>query len=79
MNHVSTLSSQILCSRMLNQDVRTFGTKLNEGLEAPFVLSEDVKGSVTQGTSLIFELVDRSVSELLIGNSGRVGNTAACT
>jgi len=35
---------------VLNQDVRIFDTALNEGFETLFVLSEEVKGSVTQGT-----------------------------
>jgi len=35
---------------VLNQGIRIFGAALNEGFEAPFVLSEEVKGSVTQGT-----------------------------
>lgn len=51
----------------------------NEGFKAPFVLSEEVKPVSRKERSLIFEQVDRSVGELLIGNTGNVSKTAAST
>jgi hypothetical protein len=68
----------MLSSWMFKKEVHIFTTVLMRGLKPLFFSFEEVKSVSHKEESLIFGQVDRSVSELLIGNTGRVSKTGPC-